>query len=95
MYDFDRSPACPGRLCLSARGGLFVIYLEREEGNEIDTRLPDEDSQILRLYVFGPSGFWTTMAPLRYAAKFDPFLSLDCARVEGVEGKERRGSHFA
>ena len=23
-------------------------------------------------------GFWT-MAPLRYAAKFDPFLSLDCA----------------
>ena len=23
------------------------------------------------------------MAPLRYAAKFDPFLSLDCARVEG------------
>ena len=28
--------------------------------------------------MFGPSGFWT-MAPLRYAAKFDPFLSLDCA----------------
>ena len=24
------------------------------------------------------------MAPLRYAAKFDPVLSLDCARVEGV-----------
>ena len=24
------------------------------------------------------------MAPLRYAAKFDPFLSLDCAGVEGV-----------
>ena len=23
------------------------------------------------------------MAPLRYAAKFDPFLSLDCVRVEG------------
>ena len=33
--------------------------------------------------MFGPLGFWT-MAPLRYAAKFDPFLSLDCARVEGV-----------
>ena len=28
--------------------------------------------------MFGPSGFWT-MAPLRYVAKFDPFLSLDCA----------------
>ena len=30
------------------------------------------------------------MAPLRYTAKFDPFLSLDCARVEG-----RKGSNFA
>ena len=30
------------------------------------------------------------MAPLRYAAKFDPFLSLDCARVEGVgEGRDQ------
>ena len=30
-----------------------------------------------------------TLAPLCYAAKFDPFLSLDCARVEGgVKGKE-------
>ena len=37
------------------------------------------------------------MAPLRYAAKFDPFLSLDCARVEGVgaQSKERKGSNFA
>ena len=43
-----------------------------------ETVLPDGNSQILRLYVFGPSGFWT-MAPLCYAAKFDPFLSLDCA----------------
>ena len=25
------------------------------------------------------------MAPLRCAVKFDPFLSLDCARVEGGE----------
>ena len=30
-------------------------------------------------------------------AKFDPFLSLDCARVEGVRvlSEERSGSHFA
>ena len=30
-------------------------------------------------------------------AKFDPFLSLDCARVEGVgaQAKERKGSNFA
>ena len=34
---------------------------------------------------------------LRYAAKFDPFLPLDCARVEGVgaQSKERKGSNFA
>ena len=36
-----------------------------------------------QLYVFGPWGFWN-MASLRYTAKFDPFLSSDCARVEGV-----------
>ena len=30
-------------------------------------------------------------------AKFDPFLSFDCARVEGVgaQSKERKGSNFA
>ena len=30
-------------------------------------------------------------------AKFDLFLSLDCARVEGIEAqsKERKGSNFA
>ena len=30
-------------------------------------------------------------------AKFDPFLSLVCARVEGVgaQSKERKGSNFA
>ena len=30
-------------------------------------------------------------------AKFDPFLSLDCARVEGVgaQSKEMKGSNFA
>ena len=37
------------------------------------------------------------MDPLCYAAKFDPFLSLDCVRVEGVgaQFKERKGSNFA
>ena len=42
--------------------------------------LPDGYSQIFRSYVFGPSGFWT-MAPLRYTAKFEPSLFLECARV--------------
>ena len=61
----------------------------------LESWLPDGDSRIFRSYVFGPTGFWT-MAPLRCAAKFDPFLSLDCARVEGVgrQSKERTGSNF-
>ena len=48
------------------------------------------------MYVFGPSGFWT-MAPLRYPAKFDPFLSLDCAPTPSTlaQSKERKGSNFA
>ena len=33
-------------------------------GNELQAWLPDGYNQIFRLYVFGPSGFWT-MAPLR------------------------------
>ena len=37
------------------------------------------------------------MAPLRYAAKFDPFLSLDCAPNPSTlaQSKERKGSNFA
>ena len=52
------------------------------QGGLLQAWLPDGYSQIFRSYVFGPSGFWI-MALLRYAAKFDPFLSLDNARVEG------------
>ena len=37
------------------------------------------------------------MAPLRYAAKFDPFLSLDCAPTPSTlaQSKERKGSNVA
>ena len=37
------------------------------------------------------------MAPLRYTAKFDPFLSLDCAPTPSTlaQSKERKGSSFA
>ena len=37
------------------------------------------------------------MAPLRYAAKFDPFLSLDWAPMPSTlaQSKERKGSNFA
>ena len=51
---------------------------------------------LLESYVFGPSGFWN-MAPLRYAAKVDPFLFLDCAPMPSTlaQSKERKGSNFA
>ena len=61
----------------------YVSLFDRQVREEGKTWLPDGYSQIFRMYVFGPLGFWT-MAPLRYAAKLDPFLSLDCTR--GVEG---------
>ena len=37
------------------------------------------------------------MSPLRYTAKFDPFLSLDCAPTPSnqAQSKERKGSNFA
>ena len=41
--------------------------------------------------MFGPLGFWT-IALLYYAAKFDLFLSLDCARVEGVGAQGPSGN---
>ena len=31
------------------------------------------------------------MAPLRYAAKFDPFLSLDCAPTPSTLAQSRKG----
>ena len=36
------------------------------------------------------------MAPLCYAAKFDPFLSLDCVPTPSTlaQSKERKGSNF-
>ena len=59
---------------------------------QLKTWLPDGYSKILRSYMFGPSGFWT-MAPLRYAAKFDPlpFLgvrphALHPGAIQGKEG---------
>ena len=58
---------------------------------EASARLPDGCSLILRSYVIGPK------APNRNAAKFDRFLALDCAGVEGMgaHSKERKGQNFA
>ena len=71
-----------------------IVKLGRK--SDFTSWLPDGYSQILRSYVFCPSGFWK-MAPVHYAAKFDPFLSLDCARVEGMGAisKVRKGSNFS
>ena len=65
----------------------------RCRSNPLVTMVSDGYSQFFRSNVFGPSGFWT-MAPLRYTGKFDPFLSLDCARVEGV-GAQSKFCHLA
>ena len=64
--------------------------------NALTSRLLDCYSQIYRSYVFGPSGFWT-MAPPRYTAKVDPFLSPDCPPTSSTlaQSKERKGSNFA
>ena len=87
----------------------IIVFAHRMEGNgKCNTYatcfavlvpwLPDGYSRIFRSYVFGPlgSGFWT-MAPLRCTAKFDPFLSLDCAPTPSTlaQSKERKGSNFA
>ena len=53
--------------------------------------LPDGYSQILMSYVIDTSGFWT-MAPLRYAAKFDPVRTSPSTLAQS---KGRTGSNFA
>ena len=62
-----------------------------KKSNSMEAWLPDGYSQIFRLHVFGPLGFWT-MATLPYAAKFDQFLSLDCAPTPST--LEREGIKF-
>ena len=71
-----------GRTALLAHSSSWrlsgIAVMGNLTGPTLATWLPDGYSQIFRLCVLGLSGYWT-MAPLRYAAKFDPFLSLDCA----------------
>ena len=58
------------------------------------TWLPDGYSQIFTLYVFGPLGY----GPATQVAKFDPFLSSNCAPGPSpsnfAQFKERKGSNF-
>ena len=58
----------------------------------------DAGAAALLLYVLDcPGGLDVNHRQGCQMAKFDPFLSLDCARVEGVgaQSKERKGSNFA
>ena len=66
-----------------------------QDGHRHLAALRVQASMVAR-WLFGPSGFWT-MASLRYAAKFDPFLSLDCAPTPSTlaQSKERKGSNLA
>ena len=54
------------------------------------------DSRVLTSHGTLVLGLWGPAHGCQMA-KFDPFLSLDCARVEGVgaQSKERKGSNFA
>ena len=75
------------------KNGAEIFTFNKDSNvSNIGAWLPDGYSRIFRSYVFGSSGFWT-MAPLRYAAKFDPFLSLDCAPPPSTlaQSKERKG----
>ena len=62
------------------------------------TWLPDGYSWIYRIICVWPFGLLDYgSAPLRCAAKCDPFLSLDCAPTPSTlaQSKERKGSNFA
>ena len=103
---FHKMPVICVKTCLSTQSDHKISYSPQNSAKppahsaqqtlSFLTWFPDGYYHIFRLYVFGPSGFWT-MAPLRYAAIFDPFHSLDCAMVEGggEQSKERNGSNFA
>ena len=88
--DDFKCPACKDSVGDNSNVSLEALI------KHLQVWLPDGYSQIFRSYVFGPSGSWT-MAPLCYAAKFDPFLSLDCAPTPSTlaQSKERTGYNFA
>ena len=67
----------------AALGACLFCSVGRSKSNNhppTSSWLPDGCSQIFRSYVFSPSGFWT-MAPLRYASKFDPWQPCSSSSV--------------
>ena len=92
--DFKTYPSLQAMQTFAAQETQIVRKLKRIGGKTPSAFTPWASARGGRARL--PDGFWT-MAPLRYTAKFDPFLSLDCTRVEGVgvQCKERKGSNFA
>ena len=85
----DKDSAC---LRLVAWAGHFLRMAEAFHINPKENKKAEKGK--------GEKG--TKTIPERWAhgcqmTKIDPFLSLDCARVEGVgaQSKERKGSNFA
>ena len=85
-----------------AATSLIELSQSQEDAGTVDTVveisgdqawLPDGYSRIFKFVCVWPFG----LLDYGYATKFDPFLSLDRARVEGVraQSKERMGSNFA
>ena len=63
------------------------------------TRVPQYEETCGNLEDQGPSSMPNQVRSGRgcQMAKFDPFLTLDCTRLEGVgaQSKEKKGSNFA
>ena len=92
-----RTPFVPFALINSTGCPLWFCTQTRMSGSQFG---PSRDGCQMAIAIFldrmslalRASGLW-----LRYAAKFDPFLSLDCTAMLSTlaQSKERKGSNFA
>ena len=80
--------------------------MPRLSDSESDSAEPRADSPTILVWMPNNDHNWSLFLSVHellllnqgcQMAKFDPFLSLDCARVEGVgaQSKEGKGSNFA
>ena len=69
------------------------ILFRKALQNDLNVVMPPEGNYIGKYVPFNPR----MIRQVCQMAKLDPFLSLDCARVEdvGEQSKERKGSKFA
>ena len=76
------------RAIFSALLALALAALSAEGDHQKQAWLPDGYCRIFRIVCVWPFA----LLDYGYTAKFDPFLSLDCARVEGGGRNPRKGS---